>query len=123
MGLRFTNLVSYALLKDKAMLCTHPEWDTMLDSGGFTNFVTGKVHSEIKEYIYFLRTHGHHFWNYFALDKIGNPKVTILVLQVNMPMILKTEYLIGKRNLPIQRFLASESSELLRSFSLYSFTL
>ena len=76
MGLRFTNLVSYALLKDKAMLCTHPEWDTMLDSGGFTNFVTGKVHSEIKEYIYFLRTHGHHFWNYFALDKIGNPKVS-----------------------------------------------
>ena len=55
MGLKFTNLISYALLKDKAVDCIHPEWNTMLDSGGFTNFTTGKVHVTLPKYINFLK--------------------------------------------------------------------
>ena len=72
MGLKFTHLVSYALFKNKAIKVGHPEWNTMLDSGGFTNFTTGKVHVTLPDYINFLREHKKLFWKYFSLDKIGN---------------------------------------------------
>jgi hypothetical protein len=77
MGHKFHNLVSFALVKGEQSLdVLHPEWNTFLDSGGFTNFVTGKTHVTLDNYMHFLKQHGRRFWNYLALDRIGDKEVS-----------------------------------------------
>ena len=77
MGHKFTNLVSFALVKrEESLDVLHPEWNTMLDSGGFTNFVTGKTHVTLDDYIHFLTQYGDRFWNYLALDRVGDKETS-----------------------------------------------
>ena len=82
MGLKFVNLMSFALYKGESSLAgLHPEWDTMLDSGGFTNFTTGKDVVTLEGYTYFLKKHGRRFWKYLALDRIGDKRTSERWLQ------------------------------------------
>ena len=76
-GIKFHNLVSFALHKnDQIYGGLHPEWNTMLDSGGFTNFVRGKDVVTLKQYCDFLKQERGRFWQYMALDRIGDQKVS-----------------------------------------------
>jgi hypothetical protein len=77
-GIKFHNLVSFALHKgDKIYDGLHPEWNTMLDSGGFTNFVRGKDVVTLKQYCEFLKEEKGRFWQYMALDRIGDQKTSL----------------------------------------------
>ena len=78
MGIRFHTLIAYAHFHGSDLeLGLHPEWNTLLDSGGFTNFTTGKEVVTLDDYIHYLKHNGGKYWNYLALDRIGD-KVTSL---------------------------------------------
>jgi len=76
MPIKFHNLVSFALFGDRINEGLHPEWNTMLDSGGFTNFVRGKDIVTLKDYCMYLKTEKVRFWEYMALDRIGDKKIS-----------------------------------------------
>ena len=54
MPIKFHNLISFALFKDRLDEGLHPEWNTMLDSGGFTNYVRGKDVITLKDAVKYL---------------------------------------------------------------------
>ena len=76
MPIKFHNLISFALFKDRLNEGLHPEWNTMLDSGGFTNYVRGKDVITLKDYCSYLKSNKQLYWRYLALDRIGDKQVS-----------------------------------------------
>ena len=90
-GIKFHNLVSFALHKgDQIYGGLHPEWNTMLDSGGFTNFVRGKDVVTLEQYCDFLKQEKNRFWQYMALDRIGDQKTSAEYFKVMESLGLKS---------------------------------
>lgn len=69
-------LVSFAEGERAVESCLRPDWRTLLDSGAFANFSSGKDVVTLGRYMDFLREHGPRFWRYFALDKIADAAVS-----------------------------------------------
>tara|TARA_R110000824_G_scaffold249220_2_gene438148 strand:- start:3032 stop:3982 length:951 start_codon:yes stop_codon:yes gene_type:complete len=67
-------LISYAYMKPKMLdfvKATQGSVRWLLDCGAFTAHMRG-VEIDLDEYIDFTTEHGHLFWQYVALDKVGN---------------------------------------------------
>lgn len=74
MGIKFHNLMSIANFLDGYEKALHPEWNTILDSGAYTNHVKGKDVITLDFYIEFLKENKKRFFHSFSLDRIGDRK-------------------------------------------------
>lgn len=90
---KFPLLISYHYLRqwkheEIDYFIKHPHTELLLDSGAFTSLNTGtEIH--LSEYMDFLKTYKDDLFGYFALDKLGDDKVTKGNLQLMIQNGLK----------------------------------